>query len=510
LQVFARKKSEGDFRMSAFENIKATIAKYSSSYDRTHGTYEQLKTDTIKIQLGLKDEAINRGKKNLPPSNAENFDDMEQKIVTYINNHVKSAVEAYYDDMRSFEERMTRLNVASNPGRIQNIALAAEADFQTQLHKRKDALYTAKIEVTQSERDLENFKKNNGLTRSADYPKSKLWIGSVAAALLLIETGLNSLYFSQGSEMGLMGGLIIAGAPSLMNTILGMVLGGLALRLLPHIKIPAKILGIGLLISVVTIAITGNLLLAHYRSEMMAMTEFNVSVATTQALKSLRETPFVLNDVESWYLFAMGVSFFVGATFSFWRMDDRYLGYGNQSKIYKDKLNFYAKKKAFYLEELETLRNHNMLDLDEAAEEISAKASEANAVYDSKKRWEVLFQEHITHLENAGREMLGYYRTMNMGERTDKPPEYFQKTWNLERPKLPEPGIDFLKIVNSFQTEIAGVQTHYSESSQRLNVAYMEALKEYDTIDQLKPEELKKWQDEKGAAAATEKLATAA
>lgn len=496
--------------MSALEKIKSTMAKYGSSYDRTHGTFEQLNTDNIKVQLGLKEEAVSRGKKNLPPSTAISFDDMEQKIVTYINNHVKAATESYYDDMRSFEERMTRLNVASNAGKIGNIAIAAEADFQTQVHKRKDALYTAKIEVTQCEIDLENFKKDNGLKRSARYPKSKLWIIAVAVALLGVETALNSLYFSQGSEMGLMGGIIIAGAPSLMNTILGFILGALAVRLLIHIKIPARLGGMLLTGLLTGIALTGNLLLAHYRSEMMAMTEFNVAIATTQALQSLLATPLKLNDVESWYLFAMGVSFFLGATFSFWKMDDPYLGYGSIAKHHKEKHNFYAKKKAYYLEELEGLRDDSLEDLEEAAQEISAKASEANAVYDSKKRWAVLFRDHLNHLENVGRELLGYYHTMNMGERSDKPPEYFQKEWTLERPSLPEPGIDFLKIVNSFQTEIAGVQTHYSECSVRLGTAYMEAMKEYDTIDQLKPEELKKWQEEKGAVGAVEKLATAA
>lgn len=496
--------------MSATEQVKTFIQKMGSSYDRTHGTFEQLKTDNVKAQLGLKEEAVSRGKKNLPPTSATNFDDMEQKVVTFITNHVKSATESFYDDMRTFEDRMSRLNVASNAGKIENIAISAEADFQTQIHKRKDALYTARLVVTGCETDLENFKKENGLTRSARYPNSRFLFIAIAAVLFILETYVNSTFFAKGSDMGLLGGLVIAFGPSFMNSVLGLYLGNYAFRMAFHHFPARKVMGYVLSALIVGIGCALNLLLAHYRSEMMAMTEADVSMATVQALKSFNATPFVLNDVESWYLFAMGIVFFLGATIDFWKMDDAYLHYGDIARNHKEKLDFYAKKKASYLEELEDLRNDSLDDLEEAAKAISAKASEASAVYDSKQRWEVVYKDHLNHLENAGREMLAYYRTMNMGERTEKPPEYFQKEWVMERPSLPQPGIDFLQTLNGFQAEIAGTQAHYTECAKRLGKSYMDALKEYDTIDQLKPEELKKWLAGKGGEAAVEKLATAA
>jgi len=480
------------------------------SYERTHLTFPQLDTDVLKVKMNLKEEAGERGKKNLPPTAAARFDDVEQKIVTFINNQVKSATESYYDDLRSFEDRMNRLNAAGNAGQIEAISIAAEADFKAHVHKRKDELYTARAVVTECESDLKNFKKLNELDRSARYPDSRILYFSIVTALVTIETYINGMFFAQGHEQGIIGGIFTALIPSLLNATAGYYLGNFAFRLAVHRRWPQRASGIFLCLLLPALVFAMNLAVAHYRSAMINLTEYGSIQAAKDALTTFLSTPFILSDVESWFLFALGSIFCLIATIDFWKMDDPYPHFGEITRDHKAKINDYADKKSEILEELQDVRDDRLEELNEACELVSAKANEANAVFDSKKRWTTLYQDHLTHLESAGRELLAYYHTINMGERTEKPPKYFQQEWNLDRPELPVPGIDFLKALNNFQSEVTGVQSLYSGCSKRIGKSYMAALEEYQTIEQLQPEELKKWLTDKETEIGEEELAAAA
>lgn len=496
--------------MPVQQKMKSIFGKLGSSYEAVALTLPQLDIEKVKAKFRLKEEAAMRGKANVPATDAVHFDDIEQKIVSRIGDEVKSATEAYYDHIRSFEERINRLHAAGHVGTLENIALTAEGDFESLVRRDATSLYIARAAVTSRETDLEKFKQENDLARSAHYPDSRFLYIAIAAFLITIETGINGMFFAQGHELGLLGGGFTALIPSLLNVCAGYYMGNFACRLSIHKGALKRFGGIVLCFALPILIFAMNLLIAHYRSAMMDIGNEGSARAAKTALETFIAAPFQLHDVESWLLLATGCLFFLIASLDFWKMDDPYPHFGEISRDHDRKLHEYAGLKESSLEELADLRDDSLERLEDASNLVNSKINEANVIVDSQTRWKLLFAEHLDHLESAGRELLAFYRTANSMKRTAPPPAYFLDQWSLPRPTLPEAGINFVKVLNGFQEETVGLQEAYSACATRIGKAYKQALTEYRTIEQLKPEELKEWLKEGAMADGESGLATAA
>lgn len=492
------------------DKVKSVFGKLGSNYEAVALTFPQLDIEKIKAKFRLRDEGAMRGKADIPPANATHFDDTEQKIISKINEEVKSATEHYYDHLRSFEERINRLHAAGHSGTLENIAITAEGDFQALVQRDATSLYTARVAVTARETDLEKFKQDNDLDRSARYPESRFLYIAVAALLVAVETGINGVFFAQGHELGLLGGGFTALIPSLLNVFAGYYLGNFAFRLSIHKHMLKKSAGRFLCLLIPVMVFSMNLLIAHYRAAMMDATETGSAEAAKTAITTFLSAPFHLSDVESWLLLVTGCIFSMIATYDFWKMDDPYLHYGEVARDHDEKLHNYAHLKEDSLDELADLRDDSLEKMEEASNLVNAKVNEANAVVDSQSRWKILFADHLNYLESAGRELLAYYRTNNMTKRKTPPPSYFLEQWTLDRPSLPEAGIDFMQVLKGFQAETVGLKEAYSSCTNRIGEAYKEAVKRYQTIEQLQPEELKRWLKEGATADDKDDLAEAA
>lgn len=492
------------------EKMKSLFGKLGSNYEAVALTFPQLDIEKVKAKFRLKDEAALRGKADIPPSNATHFDDIEQKIISKINEEVKSATEHYYDHLRSFEERINRLHAAGHSGTLENIAITAEGDFDALVQRDATSLYTARAAVTARESDLEKFKQDNDLSRSARYPESRFLYIAVATLLISVETGINGVFFAQGHELGLLGGGFNALIPSVLNVLAGYALGNFAFRLAIHKHALKKVAGRFLCLLIPALVFALNLLVAHWRASMMDIAEGGSAEAAKTAITNFLAAPFHLPDVESWLLLATGCFFSMIATYDFWKMDDPYLHFGEITRDHDDKLHHYAHLKEDSLDELADLRDDSLEKMEEASNLINAKVNEANAVVDSQGRWKLLFADHLNYLESAGRELLAYYRTNNMTKRKAPPPAYFLEQWALDRPSLPEVGVDFMQVLKGFQAETVGLKEAYSTCTNRIGEAYKVAVKKYQTIEQLQPEELKIWLKEGAAAEGKDGLAEAA
>lgn len=492
------------------KNIKSTVDRLGSNYEASSLTFSALDVEKIKQKFRLKEEAASRGTSNLPPKNATNFDDVEQKIISCIDSEIHKATESYHDHMVSFEQRINRLHAAGHVGTIENIAMKSEGDFAALVRRDATSLHTAKIAVKDSEVDLQNFKKENGLNRSARYPESRFLYFAVALLLITIETGVNGYFFAKGHEMGMLGGGFVALIPSFLNVLTGYYLGNYACRLAIHTSALKRYVGILMCAFLPLWCFGFNLLIAHYRTAMATMVDADIGDAAHLAVETFLSAPFNLQDVESWLLLITGCTFALIATLDFWKMDDAYPGFGERARDHNKKLQLYAHLKEDSLLELNELRDGNLEALEEASNLLNAKVNEANTIVDSQSRWKVLFAQHLNHLEDAGKQMLAYYRTQNMTTRTDEAPAYFNDQWNITKPVLTDTSIDFTAALSGFQSEAETMKTIYSSCVKRISDGFQKALEEYQTIEQLKPEELREWQRMHVVVDEKEKLSAAA
>lgn len=283
-----------------------------------------------------------------------------------------------------------------------------------------------------------------------------------------------------------------------------------ALRYMVHKNTIKKTLAVALCFLLPMAVIMLNLFVAHFRSAMMNVADFGSIDAAATAWQTFYADAFALHDIESWLLFATGCCFSVLATIDFWKTDDPYPGFGEITRAYNECLQNYSERTDDSISHLVELRDHNHEALEEASNLLNAKVSEANMVIDSQNRWKLLYANHLTQLENAGRQLLSFYRSHNSGSRTTPAPAYFNDQWELNRVPLPETGVDFVRALSEFKEENSEIKGLYSSCVTRIGNAFSQSLHEYELIQQLQPEEMKKWRTESAVVDIKDALSVAA
>lgn len=472
--------------MSVAEKVKTVFSGLGAGFTHTPLTFPEIDIPKNKKKMRLKEEGELRGANNLPRTDAVEFDDVEQSIISFANQEVNNAIGAIAAHLESFQQRMLHSHGLGHTAEMEKISISAEGAFKSHVLKHKAHLFTTREDVTNIKTSFENFKKKNGLEGDATYPDSRFYYFSVVALLVVIETYVNGMFFAQGHEQGMVGGILTAFIPSVLNALLGFCMGNFAMRLFIHKYKPKKIAGIVLAVAIPCMMVGLNLAIAHLRTAMLGLGEDSTSVdAAKIAMKTLVEAPITLQDMESWLLFAMGCACCLIVTYDFWKTDDPYSGFGAISREYKEKINEYADMKTAAFDELDGIRDQSNLALDAARKSVSDMSSEAGTISDSQNRWRLLYNSHLNHLEDAAKQLLGFYRTANMTARKTEPPAHFNKTWELKRVAPPEPDESFLGTLKNIQNETSNVQEAYLACARRIGKAYDEALNEYKTIEQL-------------------------
>ena len=140
---------------------------------------------------------------------------------------------------------------------------------------------------------------------------------------------LNGSFLAVGSEQGLVGGIFAALAFAALNVGGAFMAAILGARLLTHRNALLKIVGALAVVTWVCFTFLLNLALAHYRE---VAGEFNTE-AGRNVITRLQEAPLLLNDVQSWVLFGIGLLFAVAAfADSLLLFFDPYWGYDKPGK----------------------------------------------------------------------------------------------------------------------------------------------------------------------------------
>lgn len=127
--------------MAVGEKVKSLLDGMGANQPGSALTLDSIDIEKTKARLRLKQEATERGKKNLPRADAPGFDDVEQKIISSINDEVRIAREACHDHLQSYQHRIQNLEGIGLVSKMEQIAIAAEGNFKAHVLARKAALF---------------------------------------------------------------------------------------------------------------------------------------------------------------------------------------------------------------------------------------------------------------------------------------------------------------------------------------------------------------------------------
>jgi len=271
--------------------------------------------------------------------------------------------------------------------------------------------------------DLHSFKKQNKLKRMHHYPDSQYSTYAFFIIAILIESALNGVFFAEGSESGLVGGVGIALIIAFFNVFIGGATGAFALRYKNHCQRMKVVFGwIGVIVGTV-LSFIFNLLVSHYRT---AMT-LDPDNAASKAMETFEEGILSISDVQSWLLFLLGIIFYLGAVYKGYKADDAYPGYGSLAKKRDKQHGYLSDEKENANEIIEEAHQDFEENLDLCFKTIQMKSKKINDSANAFEQQKTILKSYHKHLEKALRYIITRYRDVNMANRSSDNPVIFNQ-----------------------------------------------------------------------------------
>jgi hypothetical protein len=413
--------------------------------------------------LNVDKKARDAGVKDLPPPNSTDLDANEREFFTYFSEMLREGrTECDATLAKHALDRTAtsaKIDLIQTRNSLAGLFNAIEPDLTRKKQDHQQDLERAKDQEARSLRYLRHFQQEHGLqNRAADPRPDPVWHFAVVAAFAVVEWVALSIFYAEGSDFGLLGGVLMAMALSIINIDLA-VFAGAVVRYVNHKSLARKVLGLlaAALLAILFLAATG--FAAHYRNAVrdIASAGENQSQSALQggpgqmtkgpqapraeddqwkasklAWQQYREHGFVFDDVLSWLLVILAIMFGIVAAWKGYGIDDRYPGYGPISREYEQHRAAYEAEKKKYTDIVDgvfTVAGRAQQDLlrnvrrdIEYFQDLASKSESQVSLYAQ------LCQQYT----QACNDVLFRYRELNRQVATSPAPAYFKKSVSFE------------------------------------------------------------------------------
>jgi hypothetical protein len=373
-------------------------------------------TSEIAREMDLARVAAERGKQELPPSNGVGPDAIEQQITQALESEWTWHGAELINNLRAYAARLIAVSI---PTELANLRLTA----QNTLTKLHNAHHRAEAELgplrenfVAYREELIQFRKKNKLKRAARSPANRFTTLGLLVLLVGFESGLNGFFFAKGAELGLIGGVGTALGISFVNVAISFGLGLFPMRWINHRNPIIKLVGILVSVAGVAALVALHGFAAHYRDSTAAVGEER---AFAMGLATLKATPFVLADLNSFYLFGLGLVLAAAAMWKGCTFDDPYPRYGACHRRAEHAREAYSDEHAMLFEDLEEIKESTVAALEEGIRRIPLFPQQAAKIRAQRTAELQSFQVYETSVEAAGNRLLALYRDANRRRQAD-------------------------------------------------------------------------------------------
>ena len=444
--------------------------------------FPALNVDKLAADMALAKAGTERGAREEPASESRARDDVEARIVEYVEAEKNSAHGVLLDELRTYKERLMGLDFEGRFATIRQAAPSAVSEFRAEAAQGRDELHSLRRHLRDLELERDAFLRRHKLTRtarSATGGSLTLKVG-VLLALFVFEVFLNGFFLAKGSELGYLGGSVEAFTFALLNVGVSFLIGAVGVRELNHRNYFRKLLGLISLLAYLALAIALNLALAHYREASGSL----VSDAGREVLVRMRTMPLAIADLKSWLFFGLGLLCSLIAFADAFLIFDPYPGYGGLEKRRASAHGAYIKRKNDLIEQLLDIRDDAISILEEANRDLSVRRAEHDAILEGRARLVRLFAAHQSHLDRAANALLAIYREANRRSRKTPPPPLFTTPYALEKFPIEQELLES-SARDDLRRSIAELQNILVDQVRAIHAEFERAFATYREIDHL-------------------------
>jgi hypothetical protein len=379
-----------------------------------------------------------------------------------------------------------KIDVEQTRDSFRRLLTAIEPTLEKLKSEHSAVLYQAKENEARALKHLRWFQQKHGLHhRAAAYPESQFYHFAIVAALALVEWISLATFYAEGSDFGLLGGVLIAMALSVVNISLA-VLSGSLLRYVNHQSSRRKGLALTGVAVLYTCFVLVTLAAAHYRvaTNDIAQSQASVSApsanpqpsrvgpdldqwrAARLAWQRFAANPLGFEDVFSWILVVLAAIFGVFASYKGYRVDDPYPGYGELDRELKRRRAMYEAAKAEYCRVVDQVFDRTLQEQTHLFSEVKSNIEYYQQLISRSEDQRRTFAHDAAEIQDACNIVLKRYRQTNLRVRVSPAPPYFNDSITFNGQVIwPPPGI--------------------SESEAQLSRSYESAMKDFGDIAML-------------------------
>lgn len=440
-----------------------------TQYKPGPGQFLQIDPKIIVEQMDLRQRAADRARAGQPAADSASLDEIEQEIESTIRSIAAEDQARTYDQIATYEQRLRGADVAGSAVDMRVIARQAESDMESMLLAVKGDLRVARKEVIDREHTLEAFQQRHGLKRPAHPPRGHFLFSALIVLLFAAETLPNAIILGEGEELGIAGGYTVAILFSLINLSLGFAAGRWGWTQALHRNPLRKLFGLALAVGCLGGVLLINLALAHYRAAVEG--GMASSAAAAAVIPLMKADPLALGDIKSAIMVAMGVISALIVMMEGWFWDEPYPGYAEVSGHLRQAQSRFHDLVEEKLDHLKSVQEEFVQKIQIERSRLRDRRLEIPYVMQERQRLVARFKDHLTHLQDVGRQALVVYRDTNRKTRAIPAPKRFDEVWHLngfapievaEMPPIPE--TEYAKANKALEDSINKLQTAYEES----------------------------------------------
>jgi hypothetical protein len=398
---------------------------------------------------GAEDGAANR-----PEPSANTFALAEQKIVTAIGDERERCLIDLIAHLRAERDGLAQLQTAMDIAGMQQAAGEAISDFEMINSSHAGALEREKRAAASALLEYDAFRQRNRISRDARQPTNRTLSGIIMAFLIVLEGVFNATFFASGSDLGLLGGVVLAAAFSAVNVGTAALNGWFPLRWTHHRNLGIKLAGLVVFPSLLAGSLALNAFVAQYR-------DLAATAADGQPLQAayseLLRSPFGLQSIESWFLLTLGLLCAGYAIAKGFALDDPYPGYGAHDRRRRVSAEAYEEARLDMLEQASEVRDEFTGTLREKIESLRGASSQRQHLLASRARNLAEFQAHETHLALAAQQLLSIYQKANEAARTAPPPAHFGDPFTFSDHGIDRPAVRYLLEDQGLEVDAQGL-----------------------------------------------------
>lgn len=436
--------------------------------------------------MKLAERGKERGVKNMPSSDGEALDDVENEIIEYIESEIKKADATLHNDLSLYGQRLHLLDFSGRISTIGTAAMDGISSFRAIADQGLDGLSLPGRSVRELGQEVREFRVRHGLKRTAHYPTTAgaVWRWGLILLLFLLEVAGNSYFLAKGSAYGLIGGFAEAVIIAILNLGASLVLGFYGLRQCWHRAFWRKCSGVLSLFAWLTFAAAFNLLVAHYREAVGVFLEGGGA----SAVQALQANPLGLADFQSWVLFGIGALFAFIAFVDGHSMDDPYPFYGKLDRRFEASREHYVSNREAHISELDEVRNETIDAMGIARDDLGKRLGEHGSILQGYARVCRAYDQHITYLERAANALLSIYREANTEARQSEGPRRFQTAWQASQPPVPAGPPADVPSTDALKDEVDQAQAKLDERIFEVHAEFEKAFQAYPPVDDVSGE----------------------